>query len=684
MMKRRNFISLSSLAVFGTTMKYRGIGFGPSFAFTGNDSAYLARTPGYKIHSDGRFDITSGTVLLRGCYPVIDERQVTPVKTENGLDQEGQYILYTLDEGTITLRFQIKENRLLLKSRLTGFSTLPYWFKPLGYGEVSGADRFYKQGFGFAGPSGVFPFPAGTAKIEGDRLKEEAWSYDSYLVSGLLADDGETLGWTVSDNHRFLHRTTFFNRYHRFGLIDRHLQIDRFFVDAGFSTENIKAAENTDLPDISFMAGKPPYETFRNLMKVVAADNGISTLKPPGYLWCSWYEFGKDFSFDILHDFVTGMKKMKNPPEIQAIQIDDGYCERGDWLIANDKWPGGIEKAVQFIKKNGFVSGLWVGPFMVGRESLLYRDHRDWLLRDRSGQIIDENGSYILDTSHPEAFEYLRHVFHTLYSYGIRYYKTDFMDWGYQDSTLVRRYTPGKTSAEYYHDVISMIREEIHDDSFWLGCISPFQPVVGFVDAVRVANDVQPGWNGGSTLNMFREMWSDQIFNNILWQNDPDVLYLRDTDSKFTSEEKYSVALFDGFTGGVVDTSDRFNILDEQSLRLWQMLKPGVTHLTATPLEWDQPDGILKMTRTLSETLLAYFAVNTSAKEDSLHFDPYAITGWSQVYLYIFVPGTGFRPSPASTDQMLKLKPHGSVLLYVSDSVLNDPDRISLSGIKIN
>ncbi len=33
MMKRRNFISLSSLAVFGTTMKYRGIGFPPVLIF---------------------------------------------------------------------------------------------------------------------------------------------------------------------------------------------------------------------------------------------------------------------------------------------------------------------------------------------------------------------------------------------------------------------------------------------------------------------------------------------------------------------------------------------------------------------------------------------------------------------------------------------------------------------------
>ncbi|MGE5557992.1 MAG: hypothetical protein ACM3WV_05195 [Bacillota bacterium] len=55
-----------------------------------------------------------------------------------------------------------------------------------------------------------------------------------------------------------------------------------------------------------------------------------------------------------------------------------------------------------------------------------------------------------MDTSHPEAFAYLRHVFRTLRKWGAVFYKIDFLDWGFKDSTKVKRHAPGKTSMQYF------------------------------------------------------------------------------------------------------------------------------------------------------------------------------------------------------------------------------------------
>ncbi|MCX7841440.1 MAG: hypothetical protein N2559_18565, partial [Anaerolineae bacterium] len=70
---------------------------------------------------------------------------------------------------------------------------------------------------------------------------------------------------------------------------------------------------------------------------------------------------------------------------------------------------------------------------------------------------------YILDATHPEAFEYLRGVFRTWrHDWGCEYFKTDFMFWGAEYGPDRAAYhTPGLSRMEVWHRVARMIREEI-------------------------------------------------------------------------------------------------------------------------------------------------------------------------------------------------------------------------------
>jgi hypothetical protein len=176
---------------------------------------------------------------------------------------------------------------------------------------------------------------------------------------------------------------------------------------------------------------------------------------------------------------------------LQTIQIDDGYCSSpGDWLLPNALWPGGLQDAFGRIKEAGLSAGVWVAPFMVGSRSQLFAEHPDWVLRDRNGAPVVEWQNYdasgipshideetlVLDTTNPEAFEYLRGVFRTLRGWGATFFKTDFMDWGLRDATQYKRHSSGETGVQHYRRVLAMIREEIGEESFWLACIAPFAP----------------------------------------------------------------------------------------------------------------------------------------------------------------------------------------------------------------
>ncbi len=632
----------------------------------------------WEVSRDGSFNLVYKDIRINNAYPAINGVSIKPLKIQVTEITGGHEIRYFLEESREIILTLKNEPEPSLSTSLSGFEVLPDWIHPLSSGEITGANRFYKQGMGFGGPSGIFEFPEARNKIERAVLKEEVWSYESYLFSGLLDTVGHTLSWAAFDHKDYLHRTTFYNRQHRFGLIDRHLDSEKLFVESGFATEGIPGGEGTlNLPAIHFRFGNRPFEVFHNLAVEVAESNEVILDKNLRYYYCSWYEFQKDFSYGILEEFLENMEKMDTDPRIQAVQIDDGYAWYGDWLTPRGTFPEGIEAAIRKIEEHGYTPGIWVAPFMVSSNSFIFREHKEWLLRDAEGEIIlewdNENEDvYILDSSHPEAFEYIRKVFRTFREMGVRLYKTDFMDWGLQDNQKVSRHSPGKTSVQYFREVITMIREEMGDDSFWLGCISPFQPMIGFVDGMRVSNDVHWNWSDEGVGNMFREMYVGQFFNNVLWQNDPDVLYLRSGDKMGLSEvEKYSIALYNGIMGGMITTSCRFPTVKEEFMTLWKFIEPGDQPHTASLPLWDSPEEVKVAVRNYPENeAMAILFVNTSGEKKTVNYPLNTLCPFEEAFVYEWL---NFKSEALGSLKTLNLilDSHESRLLYLSSK--NDP-----------
>ncbi len=690
-MDRRNFIHLSGFAAAGVAT-FPGL-FSACTPVTREKEGATAPVSAFQINQNGTFNINTGEITLKDCIPSINGKAVIPLSAMIEHGDNHSTVNYKLTDGNIKLTFTKNKQSLVIKSEYTGFNTVPDWFCPLAYGSVEGANRFYKQGMGFAGPSGVYDIPTPQKKIESARLKEDTWSYDSYLSTGFLSENNHTCAIGAYDFSNYLYRSTIYNKQNRFGLIDRHMDTNKIFFETGFGIENIKPKGNKiTLPDIHIFCGNDPFNTFRQYALELASFNNVQLKHDSKYYYCSWYLYERDFSQSDLKYILDGLKSIDPQPPMQAVQIDAGYSYLGDWLNTNERFPDGLKNAFDMIKNAGFNAGIWVGPFMVNSNSFIYKEHQEWLLKDKNGNIIVEweedyhSGGKVcvLDSSHPGAFEYLQKVFRTLKEWGATYYKTDFMDWGLRDSNTVQRYNPGKTSVQYFMEVVKMIREEIGNDSYWLGCISPYEQLIGYVDGMRVTNDIHPNWTRESTINLFRETFAGQYFNNVLWQNDPDVLYVRKNNSEFTEDETYSVALWDGIFGGVVNTSDALHEVPGERLQLWRFVQPTKEKKTAKLPFWAD-DKIHPVAVREYPELNAWgvLIVNTS---DTMYENNYAIKevigDIDEGFCYEWMPGENKKIGRVSALKT-KLRKHQSVLYYISKEEIPPAPDLGIAGIQV-
>jgi hypothetical protein len=258
------------------------------------------------------------------------------------------------------------------------------------------------------------------------------------------------------------------------------------------------------------------------------------------------------------------------------------------------------------------------------------------------------------------------------------------MDWGLRDATQYALHTNSETSVQHYRRVLEMIRQEIGEDSFWLACIAPFAPFLGFADGVRVSNDSGHTWSRGSTLNMFDQMTNSQFFNNVWWQNDPDAIFLRDKYLHLSQTEIESIALFAGISGGSVNTSDALHEVPESRLQLWCFIQPdfavqGETR-NARFLHWnDKSHKLLLAVREYSNGDQGILAVNlrdesvteiVPVKEATSFAAPF-VSNWNQ---------NGSQPLGKKDDFIIELAPHESRLIYISQNDKAPAPNLTVGG----
>lgn len=557
----------------------------------------------WKIAKDGTFSLfVAQEAIIKNCYPAIDNASIHPIAIKIEKSSNGGKITYQLEDGELVITLGKSNQSFTVDCQLKGVEIAPKWLYPLASGDISNAQSFFKQGLGFGGPSGLFDITKAAFYHDQNNLIEKAWSYESYMTSGLTFNNNVNvaLGSYVCDN--FNQRTTFYNHIHRQLLIDKYDDTELVFVEAGFGTECIRLNKKIlSLPTLHIQLGNQLYETMASFAKNIAKESKARNLTKPRFHWDSWYEYYGDYDYKKLDDFLTGLKTVQPKLPFQGILLDAGWSPLGDWLLSDERdYPGGMKEAFKRIANEGYIPGVFIGVFMVSSVSKLFKDHPDWILKGLDGKIMIESKGrpsfdnrslyderYFLDTSHPQAFEYLRQCFRTFRSWGVKFYKTDFFEWGLKDSTKVIRHAPGKTGVQYMNELMKMMREEMGEDAYWHGCIAPFAPMVGFADGMRVSYDISNNWDG-NVQNMFQETMATQYFNNILFHNDPDVVFLRSDPATMllNDTEIKSLALWSGMLGGIISLSDRIHKIFSERLDLLHFIRPGTKVLSGTMPFW--------------------------------------------------------------------------------------------------
>lgn len=289
--------------------------------------------------------------------------------------------------------------------------------------------------------------------------------------------------------------------------------------------------------------------------------------------WCSWYYYYTKISYDIIMENLAFSKN--NDIKFDFFQIDDGYqAAVGDWLKLKPTFAGKMKSMTDAIKKDGYIPGLWIAPFICERKSDIFVNHNDWILRNEKGKPTWAGFNpgwsgiyYALDITHPEVLAYIKEVFRVMKNeWGFDYFKLDFM---YAASIPGERYNKNLTRAEVMKMGNDFIRKEVGKETVLLGCGMPIAQAIGYMDAMRVSCDVAPYWTAkfiedlfnsdsnletrGALRNSFVRTFMDKRF----WINDPDCLMLRTHNTKLTAPERAS--LYNGVMtiGGLLVTSDK-------------------------------------------------------------------------------------------------------------------------------
>ena len=333
--------------------------------------------------------------------------------------------------------------------------------------------------------------------------------------------------------------------------------------------------------DVVFLHGKEKscFDTYFSLLEV------DKPKAKPAIGWTSWYHYYTDISEEIILKNLAAWREKegeKSPFETdfrpeQIFQVDDGWQTAvGDWLSVTDKFPNGMSPIASKIKAEGYIPGLWLAPFICDTRSDIFKNRKNWLLKDKKGKPLRigysplwKGGFYALDFYNEEVQTYLTKVFMTvLQRWGYGMLKLDFL---YAVCIQTR---PNKTRGQIMHEAMQFIRN-IVGDKLILGCGVPLGSAFGMVDYCRIGADIHLEWEHKmlaflndrervSTIVSLRTTLGRWQLNNRAFHNDPDVFLLGKEKNKLSPTQQDTILKINALLGNLVFTSDYLGDYDTE------------------------------------------------------------------------------------------------------------------------
>jgi len=285
---------------------------------------------------------------------------------------------------------------------------------------------------------------------------------------------------------------------------------------------------------------------FAQYAELLGERLGTAPGKPTPRVWCSWYSLYGAIDEGLLERVFDQLGDLP----FDVLQVDDGWqVSIGDWE-PNEKFPSGMEALAAKIRASGRTPGLWLAPLLAVPSSVLYRQHPDWLLHDVNRNLASAGFNwgeplYALDTTHPEALDWLSALMKQIRAWGFDYLKLDFL---YAGALPGKRHIDMPREAAYRQG-LQVMREAMGTDAYFLTCGAPIIPSLGLCDAIRIGPDVAGEWESYRDATLLYNPTTPGTKNairttvNRLWlkpliATDPDVAYFRSQHTSMTDEQK--------------------------------------------------------------------------------------------------------------------------------------------------
>ncbi|MEO1436663.1 MAG: glycoside hydrolase family 36 protein [Bacteroidota bacterium] len=335
-------------------------------------------------------------------------------------------------------------------------------------------------------------------------------------------------------------------------------------------------------------------------------DNWFKTLdiqprtQQPAIGWTSWYNYYTNISETIILDNLKAFQD--NDRTIDYFQIDDGYQTAvGDWLSIKPDFPNGMAPIAQAIHDADVQAGIWLAPFVCEKESALFKNQPDWVLKDANGHPVKAGYTplwsghfYALDFYQPEVQKYLTDVFTTVFErWNYDLVKLDFL------YAVALQPPRNKNRGQVMYEAMEFL-ERCCKGKKILACGVPLGSTFGMVDYCRIGADIHLKWEHRllaflrnrervSTKLALTNSLSRRHLDGRAFMNDPDVFILRKQKHKLPYELQQTIALINAISGSLVFTSDYAGDYDPEQWSEWEAVK----HWQAGKIEWVEQQGPL-------------------------------------------------------------------------------------------
>ncbi len=102
----------------------------------------------------------------------------------------------------------------------------------------------------------------------------------------------------------------------------------------------------------------------------------------PSLIFNNWYPFEGDVNRNKLLEQIDAAAELG----FDMYQMDHGWSNCfGDWTDDAERFPNGFEEIAEYVGKRGMKLGMWISLPAVDRESVVAKEHPDWIMKDRDG-----------------------------------------------------------------------------------------------------------------------------------------------------------------------------------------------------------------------------------------------------------------------------------------------------------